>query len=113
MQRREALQHALDQQGNVGGALAQRWYDDRIDGEAVVEVAAKAAFLDSLLEIHIGGGYQADIDLADVLASQALDLSFLQNPQQLGLGGERQFAHLVQEQGAPVGTLELAHAGGG
>ena len=42
-------------------------------------------------------------------AAQPLDLSLLEGAQQLGLEIDAQRAHLVQEQGAAVGQLELAH----
>ena len=37
-----------------------------------------------------------------------LDLGFLQDPQQLGLHGKRQFANFVEEERAAVGEFEAA-----
>ena len=59
-------------------------------------------------------GNDAHIDLPDVRRSDALELAFLKDAQQLGLQFRRQIADLVEKDRALVGQLEptLAHRHG-
>jgi hypothetical protein len=61
------------------------------------------------LEVGIGGGDQAHVDAADLVADR-LDLAALQDAQQQGLDLGRSLPHLVEEEGAAVGALEVAVA---
>jgi hypothetical protein len=56
---------------------------------------------------------QAHIGLNLARAAQPHQRALLQRAQQLGLQRQRQLADLVQEQGAAIGLLEPASAGGG
>ena len=61
-------------------------------------------------------GDEPDVDLDGVGAAQPLELTLLQHPQQLHLGGEVDVADLVEEQRAALGELEppfLARLGAG
>src|SRR5262245_7322526 len=91
-------------------AVAQRRHPDREDVEAIVEVLAELAVLDQLDHVAVGGRDQAKIDLLRLLGTYRIDLAILQGAQQLDLRVEWQLAHLVEEQRAAVGLLELADA---
>ena len=105
---RELLHEVLDEGGHVLGPLAQRRHADGDDGEAEVEVLAEVALLDGLLEVLVGGGDHAHVDLQRLLGADALDLALLQHAQDLGLGAQAHVPHLVEEDRALVGELELA-----
>jgi hypothetical protein len=60
----------------------------------------------------VGGGDDADIDLADGGLADALDLAAVEDAQELGLEVEGELADLVEEEGAAVGLLEAAGAVG-
>ena len=96
------------QDGNVGGAVAQRRRKNRKHFEAVKEVAAEFLFRDHFGQIAIGGGDEAHVDGDGPRAAQALDLALLQSAQQLRLQVERQLAHLVEEERALVRQLQAA-----
>ena len=62
----------------------------------------------ALLEIPVGGGDDAHVDVDVVLAAEPRELAVLQHLQQLGLQRRAHVADLVEEQRAVVGELELA-----
>jgi hypothetical protein len=99
----------LDEDGNVGLARAQGRDGDGDHVEAVVQVLAEGARAHGGAQIHVGRREHAQIDGNGMRAAQPLDLALLEGAQQLGLEIDAQRAHLVQEQGAAVGQLELAH----
>ena len=49
------------------------------------------------VEVAVGGGDDADVDLPRAGLTEAFDLPHLERPQDLRLGGERQVADLVEE----------------
>jgi hypothetical protein len=53
----------LEEQGNLGGAVAQGRDPDVDHAQAVEEVLAEGARLDQRAQIPVGGGDQADVDL--------------------------------------------------
>ena len=92
---------------HVVAALAQRRQPEVDDVEAVVEVLAELARLDHLLEVAVGRGDDADVDLLGLAVADAEDDPLLQRAQQLHLQLQRQLADLVEEQRAarrPAGT---------
>ncbi|MDT4824412.1 hypothetical protein FQZ97_576590 [compost metagenome] len=101
-----ARDELVDQQRNVFHTLAQRRHLDGEYVEAVIEVFAEAAGLDHLLEVLVGGGDDAHIDVLRLVAAHALEGALLQHAQQLDLHRQRHVADLVEEQGAAVGQLE-------
>jgi hypothetical protein len=54
----------------------------------------------------VGGAEDAHIHRRLGRVAEAAELLFLDRPQQLDLHRQRQIAHLVEEQRAPVGRLE-------
>ena len=61
-------------------------------------------------EVAIGGGDQAGVGANGARTAEALELALLQDAQQFGLQLERDFAHLVEEDGAAVGEFEAPDA---
>ena len=104
----EAVQEEVRQQRDVAATLPQRRDADGEGVHAVEQVAAEDALADLLVEVGVGGGDDADIDLDLLAAADALDDLVLQEAQQLDLQGMRQVADLVEEQRAFVGALDLA-----
>jgi hypothetical protein len=98
------------QQRDVALALPQRRQAHRDDVEAIVEVLAKQPLLDALAQVHVGGGHHPHVHLDRAGAAEPFDLAFLQRAQELGLHGQRQVAHLVEEEGAAIGALEAPGA---
>src|SRR5690606_6785462 len=77
-----------------------------------VEVFAELALLGQVLQVAVGGGDEAHVDLLRLHRADPADLALLQHAQQARLGIQRQLADLVQEQGAAVGGLHQAGATG-
>ena len=98
----------IDQRRNVFAALAQRRQLDVKDVETIEEVGAELPFLDEQLEVLVGGGDDAEIDLDGLVAADAHDLALLQDAQQVGLRLEADVADLVEEDRAAFGDFELA-----
>ncbi len=106
----EAADEEARQIGNVLATLAQRGQRNGHDVEAVVKVFAEIAGVDRRFEIAVGGGDDAHINLDRPAAADALEFTFLQHAQHLGLEGRRDLADLVEEQGAAVGGFEATLA---
>src|SRR6266699_2008503 len=102
-----AVRGVLDEQRQVLDPLAQRREHDRDDVQAVVEVLAEAPRLHLGLEVLVGGGEDADVDLERAVAAHPLELALLEHAQDLRLRLERHVADLVEEERAAVSDLEL------
>ena len=63
---RDGRQKLGYEQPDILGALAQRWQVDRNHVQSIVEVFAKVALLDGLLEIAIRSGDDSGIDCDDL-----------------------------------------------
>src|SRR5579883_889609 len=101
-----ALQEPVRQHGDVGAALAQGGHVQGHDVEPEIEVLAEGAGAVFLLQVAVGGGDDAYVDLDALVAADGADLFFLQDAQQLGLHLERQLPDLVEEQGPAIGRLK-------
>uniref|UniRef100_A0A1I7YAB7 Uncharacterized protein n=1 Tax=Steinernema glaseri TaxID=37863 RepID=A0A1I7YAB7_9BILA len=77
---------------DVGATLAQGGQLEGDHVQAIVKVFAELADLGQVLQVAVGGGNQAHIDLLRLHRAHPSDLAFLQYAQQAGLGFERQFA---------------------
>ena len=77
----------------------------------MVKVVAEHLLLAQVLEVFVGGGDHADVQVQDTLAAHALDLRVIEEAQQLRLGRQAQVADFVKEHGAAIGLLQLAHPG--
>ena len=103
---------ALRERQDVAGAFAQRRNAQGEDGEAVVEVLAKAPGGDFRGQVAVGGGEDAHVEGNRFAAAEALDFLFLQHAQELGLQRERHLGDFVEQQRAVLRLLELAGLGG-
>ena len=79
------LEEVLSEQGDVFAALTERRKLQHDDVEAVEEVFAEAAVFDGLLEVDIGGGDDADVDLDLTGAAEVHEAAVLQDTEDLGL----------------------------
>ncbi len=101
------------QRHDLVAPLAQRRHGRLDHLEAVVEVFAELAAQHHLLEVAVGGGDDAHVDVDLLVAAELGELGVLQHVQQLGLERRLHLADLVEEDRAEVGLLELADSGGG
>ena len=97
--------------GNVVAPFAQRRQRDLDHVDAEVEVLAERAGGHGALEIAVGGGDDADVDVHLGQPAQPRELAVLQHLQQLGLQRRAHLADLVEEDRAVVRRLELAGLG--
>ena len=104
----QPLEEVIREQQHVGLPLAQRRDEDREDVQAVEQVLAEGAGGNRVLEVGVGRGDEADVDLDRLDAADPLELALLQHAQQLDLGGEVDVADLVEKERAAVGPLEAA-----
>ena len=93
---------------NVLAVLAQRGHADLDDAQPVEEVLAEAPGADLGGQVLMRRRDDAHVDGHLRAPADALDLALLQDPQELGLDGERRVADLVEEDRAAVRELELA-----
>ena len=98
------------QRQDVGPAFAKRRHANHRTRNAMVEIAAEAPGAHLQLEIAIRGADQPELGPPPLIAAHPLVGSLLNQAQQLGLQGVREFADLVQEQRAAVGQGERAVA---
>ena len=90
-------QEVAYQNGDVAGALTQRWHAhcDHVDAE--VEILAESARLDVGLQIPVGGAHQAHVDLDGLGAADRPHLAVLQDAQKLSLHLGAHVANLVEK----------------
>ena len=105
---RVAPQEEAGELRDVLGALTQRRYLQPHDVEPVEQILAEPALLHGLVEIDVGCGDQAKVRLHRARAADAFDFALLDRAQQLRLQLRAEVAHLVEEQRAARGELELA-----
>ena len=82
------------------------------DIDAVKQILAESLFLDHRAKVCIGGTDHTYIRPACLTVAQHFVGLVLQHTQQLHLAGQRQFANLVEEDGAALGQFETAYAVG-
>src|SRR4051794_35333378 len=105
-------QEVRRQERGVGRARAQGRHLQADDVEAVEEVLPKLSLRDHVLEVAIRRGDYAHVDADRLVASDALELAFLQEAQQLYLHRGRDLADLVEEERAVVRLEEAPVAPG-
>jgi hypothetical protein len=65
--------------------------------QAMEQVFAKSPFSDSSFQVRIGCRYDSDVDMQRVGFAERMDLTLLQEPEELGLQLVRKVADFVQE----------------
>jgi hypothetical protein len=82
---------------------------DADDVQAVEEVLAESAAADELVEVAVGGGHEAHVDVEHLLAAaDRPHLAVLEHAQQLHLQRRRELGDLVEEQRAAVRLADQA-----
>src|SRR5262245_42540970 len=98
---------ALDEDGDVFPALPQGRNLNGCDADAIEEIASKAAGAHVGEQIAVARGHQPELNLAWAVAAEWIDLTALQDPQEVGLDLERHLPDLVEKEGPRVGRLDL------
>ena len=98
----------LDQRRDLLAPFAQRRHRQAHDVQAVEEVLAEPPLVDHLLEVGVGRGDDADVDVDRPRLAERVDLARLEEAQQLGLHVERDLADLVEEERAAGGGADDA-----
>ena len=96
----------IDQRRDLLAPLAQRRQPQPDDVEAVEQVLAEAPVGDERLEVGVGGGDDADVDLHRLRLAEAVDFVGLEEAQQLGLELGADLGDLVEEERAAGGGAD-------
>src|SRR5262245_12765190 len=105
---REGANERCREVRNIFATIAQLRQSDFDNVEAVIQVVAEATGTNFSQQVPVGRGNQTNIDLPLFERSNALDLAFLEDAQELRLNRQRQLANFVQEQGAAIRGFEQA-----
>jgi len=97
---------AIDQKRNIVFAVTQRRQVERQNSQAVVEILPELLGLDQFGQIFVCGRNDSCIDLDRLIASDALDFTFLENPQQLRLEGRSRVGNLIEKNRPAVRLFE-------
>src|SRR5256885_349661 len=87
-------QEVLGEHADVLAALAQRRHGDRDDVEPIEEVLAEAPVPHHLGQVLIGGGDDANVHAHRAGAPEPLELTFLEDSQNLRLGHRREIGEI-------------------
>ena len=98
----------IDERRDLFAPLAQRRQPQADDVEAVEEVLAEASLGDQRLEVGVGGGDDAHVDLDRLRLAEAVHFVRLEEAEQLGLQVEADLGDLVEEQRAAGGGADDA-----
>src|SRR3989338_5629396 len=74
----------------------------------MIEIFTEAPLLEGLFKVTIGSGDNPHVHAERLSAADPLELPLLEEPEELGLDLWRDVSDLVEEDGPPVGHLELA-----
>ena len=105
---RELRHEPPHQQRDVVDALAQRRHVDREDVQAIEQVLAKAAVGNPQLQVAMGRGDDAGVEMNRLRAAEPLELPLFEHAQQLDLDLRRQLADFIEEDRRLIGQLEAA-----
>src|SRR5207245_2391259 len=108
---RVALNEVLREEEHVAAPGTEGRHVDLDDVDPKVEVFPEASPCDRGLEIAVGRRHQTHVARDLGIAADRPDCPFLQDPQQLGLQGEWQFADLVEQKRPAAGLDEEPGAG--
>ncbi len=104
----QLFQELLDEQRDVFRPLPERRDLDGENVEAVVKVLPEQAPVAHDLEVHVGRGDHPDVRLDGFLPADTLKNPVLEDLEKLDLGGGRDGPDFIEEDGPPLGDLELA-----
>ena len=97
-----------EQQVNILFPLPEGRHPDLNGVQSVIKILPELSLGNRIEQVHIGGGYDPDICLADLGITHPDVFSGLEDSQELGLGRKRKFTHLVKEKSSSVGDLKIA-----
>src|SRR3974377_1502334 len=95
---------------NVLFPLPQRHYVYRKDMQAIIEILAKPADRNGLLQVPVGGGNNAHIRMPRAIVADSFIPSFLQEVQELALHIQGELPDLIQEERSPFRGFNPAGA---
>ena len=100
----------LDKQFDVFQTFAQRRHYNRKDIEPVIEIRSERAILDGSFKVAISSGDHPDVYAYRAAATDALELTLLENAEQSDLDLGRQLAYFIEEDRAAVCHFEASLA---
>jgi len=98
----------LAEQRYVFTALAQRRYVDPDDVQTEIEILPETTRRDVGSEVAIRGGDHPNVNLDRPRPAKPLELTLLQNAQELSLKRKRQLADFIEEDESTIGDFEFA-----
>ena len=107
--RRKMAAITLGEFEQIARTLAQTGQGDGDHVETIEKIFAETPGLHLLGEIAVGRSDHAHLGAARCRLPHPLVFALLQEAEQLGLDGDRQFADFVEEQGTTRGGGDLAH----
>src|SRR6478609_19348 len=96
---------------NIAFALTQGGDIDRDNVEPIIKIFTKASLFERLTEVNVRGRHDSHVDITSGVRSQTLELSLLQNAQQLDLNITGDVPYFVEKDGSVIGLLEFAGLG--
>src|SRR3984957_5387760 len=98
----------VHQERDILPSLAKRWYLNRKDIEPVKQILPELMVANHQRQIPMRRRNEANVNMNGLVASQPLELLFLQRAQQLWLQLETNVANFIQKQCAPIGNFKTA-----
>ena len=102
------LEKMCRQNRDVFFPFAQRLYVDREDAQPVVEILPESSVADCGLQVVLTGRDHAEVGASRFLVANRLELTFLEDAEQLRLHLRRQVSHFVEKQRTAIGELKAA-----
>src|SRR5256885_13383591 len=106
----------LYQRSDVVAPRPERWKPKGNDVHSVEEILAKHAIVHHRFEIAVGGEDEARVDSQGLVTPESFELASLDQTEQFGLHGRRDFADFVEKERSAFGELDppgLARHGAG
>ena len=107
------VQKVASEERDVFGAATKWRQVNGKDIETVIEVLAKIAFRNRLLQIDVGGGDDPDIDVDLVMPSDPAETHFLEDTQQIDLDVQRRLSQFIEKECSAIRHFEHAPAAAG
>ena len=104
---REVQQEPIEQHVDVTAAFAQAGHFHRHDLQPVQQVFTKARFSYQLIQVLMGCGNDARINLGGLAFINRYDFTRFEEAQELGLSGQGQFTDFIQEQRAAMRAANM------
>ena len=98
------------QKWDVIHSLPQRRNLNRKHVQPVIEILAETALGRCFLQIPVGGGHNAHVGAACPVVTDPFIALLLEDAQQLVLNIQRNFPHLIQENGSALGGFKASGA---